>query len=483
MVAVMFTFLVIFLVTRRQRQKVLELEQEYQLQSLANSRAYMMLNLEGQLDFLAGSSLEYNYTSLEVVGELGEGAFSKVYKAHAPGLEWEGWQENEIVAVKILKNESAYEAMQAFVSEVKISAKFHHKNVVQLIGVCTQTPQKCMIFEYMDLGNLKDTLQCSDLDKYQPTSPPPSHTAGQVILTQVDFLPCCLQVAQGLHYLAGQKFVHRDIATRNCLVNHKLVIKIADFGMSHQVSSKDYYRIESSKAYLPVRWMPPEALLYGKFTVKSDVWSYGVLMWEIYTYAQQPYGGISNHEVINNVKKKNLLHCPDLCPASIYDIMKSCWTHTPHHRPQMQELLERINNLLRISNLDTRDDYMPMYQAGSYLNLAYGVQVEEEELMEKKRVDEMLEHTSLNRSHEEEGGGTEEKSGVISRGDKWGTGTNGVQGKENAYNYVRIDNGMTHGHDLATVLVKVNGVQLDDHEYDKLKNYKEMRETTRVMSI
>lgn len=392
---------------RRHRQKKLDLEQEFQLQYLSHSTAYLLRNMEEQLEFIKDTSLEYNYASLEVLGKLGEGSFSKVYRARAPGLECEGWQGSDVVAVKILKDESEIDALQAFVSEVKISSEFQHQNVIKLIGVCTQTPRKCMIFEYMDLGNLKDILRQSDPnkpDKCSPTSSSSSldRASSSVVLTPTNFLFCCLQVAQGLNYLAGLKFVHRDVATRNCLVNHQYVVKIADFGLSRDVSTMDYYRVGSSAGCMPVRWMSPEALLYGKFTAKSDVWSYGVLMWEVYTYAHQPYGGISNHEVINHIKSGHLLHCPDLCPASIYDIMKSCWTPAPQRRPQMARLLARISDLLRISRIDPQGDYTRMDQAGGYLNLNYDMQVGESELREKRRVDEMLQ--ALKKKQEEERG-------------------------------------------------------------------------------
>ena len=188
-----------------------------------------------------------------------------------------------------------------------------------------------MIFEFMDLGNLGELLRHSDPDN--PSYPGPD--SGQKLITIDLFLSIVLQVANGMNYLANLKFVHRDIATRNCLVDSNFTVKIADFGMSREVSSMDYYRIGSSKACLPLRWMPPEALLYGKFTVKSDVWSFGVLMWEVYTFGRQPHSGISNYEVIDRIKEGRLLECPAHCPAALFDVMKSCWSRSPSKRISM----------------------------------------------------------------------------------------------------------------------------------------------------
>lgn len=398
-VAVLSTVVMVYL-TRGYRKTVYHLEQEHQLELLASSNAYMLSNFQQEMGSLLESGLEYNYTSLELVGELGEGAFGRVFKANAPGLDTA--EQGGFVAVKALKEDADSDVLSMFLSEVKTSIQFQHPHVIRLIGMCTQTCHKCMIFEYMDQGSLNDLLRRSD-------SANPTMDEDAVTIGPDRFLSCCLQVAQGLAYLASLKFVHRDIATRNCLVNSNLVVKIADFGMSREVSV-DYYRIGSAKACLPVRWMPPEALLYGKFTVKSDVWSYGVLMWEVYSYACQPFGGISNYEVIDRVKGGQMLECPDLCPASIYDIMKCCWTKVPQHRPTMAKVLQRIGHLMRSNSMNSLDDYTVMASGEGYLNLAFGVAVSKGELEEKRRVDGLMECTgqSMNEGGKEGGIGGKE---------------------------------------------------------------------------
>lgn len=292
-------------------------------------------------DILQTYNIEYDYSKLKLMEEIGEGHFGVVYKGRAPGIHRGSYTPGEYVAIKTLKSGSVhYDNLEEFIKEVKVSIQFDHDNVIRLLGICTRSPQKCMIFEYMDLGSLNELLRQSD-----PALP---HSLGdhrsKGPITPDLLLGCVLQVAWGLKYFADLNFVHRDIATRNCLVNREFVVKIGDFGMSRAIDSTSYYQIGSGKTFLPVRWMPPEAILHGKFTLKSDVWSFGVLMWEIYTFGHQPYAGISNYEVVNEVKNRRILERPNLCPPAIYDVMTSCWTHASSKRPNMSEIVERLQS-------------------------------------------------------------------------------------------------------------------------------------------
>lgn len=363
------------------RKEILITTRLKDMDDLVGNDAYMMKTANSPFEFLREYDMEYNYSSLEVVSELGEGAFGRVFKARAPGLH-RGNVTPEFVAVKTLKDGNM---LESFCKEIKVVVQFDHPNIIRLLAVCSEISQKCMVFEYMDLGGMDDLLRKSDPENNTTDK---RERDGIVLITPSEFLHCCLQIARGVAYLAEQKYIHRDIASRNCLVDHNLVVKIGDFGLSRDVGVVDYYRVGGTQAYLPVRWMPPEALLFGKFTTQSDVWSFGVLMWEVYTFGRQPYRGLSNHEVIDAIKTTKILECPNLCPASVYDIMKICWTRSPIKRPNMDVVLARLERLnLKTGNEDDTSNVEGTTANGCmcYVNMEYGAEVEREELEEYRR--------------------------------------------------------------------------------------------------
>ena len=300
--------------------------------------------MQSPLKALEQYGIEYDYNMLHIENKIGEGEFGVVYKAKAPGLKRSDWEvsADQFVAIKMLKTDADLKIVLDFVKEVDTVVNFEHENVIRLLGICTdQLDHICMIFEYMELGALKELLQKSNPrnpDFYQMNSI-------KAIIKPSQFLSICIQLARGLDYLSKKRFVHRDIATRNCLVDSQFVCKIADFGLSRDVYESDYYGLGGKSALLPVRWMPPESLLYGRFTVKSDVWSYGVLMWEVFTFATQPYFGATNQEVIDNIRGLVLLECPSLCTQEMYDIMLECWQKMPIKRPQIGEVLQSLERL------------------------------------------------------------------------------------------------------------------------------------------
>ena len=332
MVIVVIIVLVIVGVSRRQKKETEQLEQLAKDQ--ASKNLYTMTTVSNPFEFLDQYQIEYNFALLEVVDQLGEGAFGRVYKARAPGLHRGAYKAAEFVAVKSLKDDGM---VDEFCKEVKVCVQFEHDNVIRLLGVCTASAQKCMIFEYMDCGSLHDMLHKSD-----PNNPSYDPDSTSFLLRPDHLLPIAIQLSRGLEYLAILNFVHRDIATRNCLVDSSLNAKIADFGLSRDISAQNYYRVGGAKAYMPVRWMPPEALLYGKFTLKSDVWSFAVLIWEMYTFGQLPYTGISDHEAIDCVKEARGLDNTPLCPLGVYSIMRACWTRVPSRRPTMEQVRQQL---------------------------------------------------------------------------------------------------------------------------------------------
>lgn len=152
-------------------------------------------------------------------------------------------------------------------------------------------------------------------------------------------------------------FVHRDLATRNCLINDDLVVKISDFGLSQRIATTgNYYRADVENDALPIRWMPLEAIVFGKFTTFSDVWAFGVLLWEIFSYALQPYYGLSHEQLIAFLKDGHLLQAPEACPPQVYALMRTCWQAQPESRPSFAALEQSLQDLqTNLQSLDTTD--------------------------------------------------------------------------------------------------------------------------------
>ncbi|XP_054142395.1 muscle, skeletal receptor tyrosine-protein kinase isoform X1 [Melozone crissalis] len=291
-------------------------------------------------------SLEYPRNNIEYVRDIGEGAFGRVFQARAPGLL--PYEPFTMVAVKMLKEEASADMQADFQREAALMAEFDNPNIVKLLGVCAVGKPMCLLFEYMAYGDLNEYLR--------DRSPRNLCSLAQGSLDTRLRLPnplalCCTsqlciakQVAAGMAYLSERKFVHRDLATRNCLVGENMVVKIADFGLSRNMYSADYYKANENDA-IPIRWMPPESIFYNRYTTESDVWAYGVVLWEIFSYGMQPYYGMAHEEVIYYVRDGNVLSCPDNCPLELYNLMRLCWSKLPADRPgfaSIHRILERM---------------------------------------------------------------------------------------------------------------------------------------------
>ena len=271
---------------------------------------------------------EFSLNAIRFHQELGEGAYGKVYRGELLGLHSD--KSVTKVAVKTLKEGSAAKLQNDFRHEVELMSDLHHANIMCLLGVSLNQQPMCMLFELMSHGDLHQYLF-----KHSPHGSDLSQEDSG--LSPADLLYICTQVGAGMEYLAAHHYVHRDLAARNVLVGESLAIKISDFGLSRDVYSCDYYRIEG-KSLMPLRWMPPEAILYGRFSVDSDVWSFGVVLWEIYSFGLQPYYGFSNTEVIEMVRARQILPCPEDCPQRIYSLMVECWHEVASRRPTFKEM-------------------------------------------------------------------------------------------------------------------------------------------------
>ncbi|KAK4807817.1 hypothetical protein QYF61_023650 [Mycteria americana] len=300
--------------------------------------------------------------------ELGEGAFGKVFLAECYNLL--PAQEKMLVAVKVRKEaggdtrdaggggggrcradavcqqalkEVTESARLDFQREAELLTVLQHEHIVKFYGVCTEGEPLIMVFEYMKHGDLNRFLRSHGPDA-KILEQGQGQPRGQLTLSHM--LQIATQIASGMVYLASLHFVHRDLATRNCLVGHDLVVKIGDFGMSRDIYSTDYYRV-GGRTMLPIRWMPPESILYRKFTTESDIWSFGVVLWEIFTYGKQPWYQLSNTEAIECITQGRELERPRTCPSEVYAVMQSCWQREPQQRRPIKEIHSRLQALVK----------------------------------------------------------------------------------------------------------------------------------------
>lgn len=271
--------------------------------------------------------------------ELGECAFGKIYKGH---LYLPGMDHAQLVAIKTLKDCNNPQQWAEFQQEASLMAELHHPNIVCLLGVVTQEQPVCMLFEYMNQGDLHEFLIMRSPHSDVGCSSDEDGTV-KSSLDHGDFLHIAVQIAAGMEYLSSHFFVHKDLAARNILIGEQLYVKISDLGLSREIYSADYYRVQN-KSLLPIRWMPPEAIMYGKFSSDSDIWSFGVVLWEIFSFGLQPYYGFSNQEVIEMVRKRQLLPCSEDCPPRVYSLMAECWHELPSRRPRFKDIHARLRS-------------------------------------------------------------------------------------------------------------------------------------------
>ncbi|CAH2988979.1 unnamed protein product [Chilo suppressalis] len=289
--------------------------------------------------------------------KLGTGAFGTVYGGHALLAEDRGWTA---VAVKTLKAGASTEEKLDFLSEAEAMKRFDHKNVVRLLGVVTKTEPVCTVMEFMLYGDLKNYLLARrHLAVESGFGMEADETSEEVSPRRLTSM--ALDVARALSYLAQLRYVHRDVAARNCLVSAHRVVKLADFGMTRLVFENDYYRF-SRKGMLPVRWMAPESLALGVFSPASDVWSFGVLLYEIVTFGSLPFQGLSNSEVLTRVKAGHTLELPTGLKPQLEGLIKSCWRQDYKTRPAASEVTAFLADSPRLLApcLDVPLDAMPL---------------------------------------------------------------------------------------------------------------------------
>ena len=284
-------------------------------------------------------------SNIREIRELGTGLFGEVILAETVGLSVKDLRLSEsdddkskstLVSVKKLKSGAPNATKVAFEKEVKFMSRLSDRNVIRILGVCYEDTPFIMM-EYMEKGDLNQYLQ-----KFKTLSTTDSERQGQITL--MTLVHMATQIASAMKYLASHNFVHRDLATRNCLVGPNYLVKISDFGTSRSLYDSHYYRIHGRFA-LPVRWMSFECF-YGKFSQKSDVWAFGVTMWEIFSLAkEQPYNDMSDKQVIEDAlkgKNRKILAKPVMCPLEVYKVMLECWAHNSEQRATFEQLFQLL---------------------------------------------------------------------------------------------------------------------------------------------
>ncbi|XP_063309378.1 megakaryocyte-associated tyrosine-protein kinase isoform X1 [Pelobates fuscus] len=263
-------------------------------------------------DELSRAGWLLSFQSLKIGKKIGQGEFGDVL---------EGEYMGHPVAIKNIKCDVT---AQNFLAETTTMTKLQHRNLVNLMGVILHNGLY-LVMELMSKGNLVNYLR----------------SRGRSMVSPQQLLRISLDVAQGMEYLEEKRLVHRDLAARNILLSEKEEAKISDFGLSKTTLQPD------DLTRLPIKWTAPEALKHNKFSSRSDVWSFGVLLWEVYAYGRSPYPKMSVKDVVEGVQHGYRMEAPENCPPAVYNLMRSCWMDDPGKRPTFKKLREKLENMMK----------------------------------------------------------------------------------------------------------------------------------------
>ncbi|XP_046963627.1 tyrosine kinase receptor Cad96Ca isoform X1 [Vanessa cardui] len=304
---------------------------------------------------------EFPRHRIRIFNIVGEGAFGQVWRAQA--IDIDGKKGEQTVAVKTLKENASEKEKTDLIQELTVMKNLGtHPNVVRLIGCCTEKEPTFVIMEFVSLGKLQQFLRDSRAERHYGNT-----HGGSQFLTSRDLTHFAFQVARGMDFLSSKGIIHRDLAARNVLITEERTCKVADFGFARDVAGTHVYE-RKSDGRLPIRWMAPESLYDDIFSVKSDIWSFGVLLWEIVTLGSTPYPGLSAGDVMRKVREGHRLEKPEHCRRELYNIMYYCWEAEPTSRPDFKEVVGMLERLLC-----TEMDYIELerFPDHSYYNVQH----------------------------------------------------------------------------------------------------------------
>lgn len=278
-----------------------------------------------------------------IIGDyIGEGEFGRVVKATYRTCLLDDWSP---VAVKMLKDGASRTEYNDLLSEYNLLKEVNHPNVIKLIGAATINGPFHLVVEYCELGSLKSylrSIRTQEPDYINAACEFYSEYASQL-------MSFSYQISKGMQYLSGIKLVHRDLATRNILISAEKVIKISDFGMTKDIYEENAYK-KKGQGRIPVKWMAPESLYHLTYTAKSDVWSFGVLLWEIATLGATPYPGIPAERMFNLLQEGYRMCRPETCSPQLYSLMRKCWEYEEAGRPSFKELSISLEKMVEDKN-------------------------------------------------------------------------------------------------------------------------------------
>lgn len=301
------------------------------------------LTMMSEYDLPLDKQWEFPRDKLVLGKPLGEGAFGLVMKGEASGL-------NKVpittVAVKMLKEDATDRELTDLIQEMEVMKLIGcHKNIINLLGCCTQNGPLYVVVEFAPNGNLRDFLRSRRPPNSTGYEKPGLEKTSDNQLTEKDLISFAYQIARGMDYLASRQCIHRDLAARNVLVAEDYVLKIADFGLTRNLTNVDYYK-KTGDGRLPVKWMAPEALFDRRYTSKSDVWSYGVLLWEVFTLGGNPYPSVPVERLFELLKEGHRMEKPPYASDEINRMIQYCWHEYPSGRPSFNALVNELDKML-----------------------------------------------------------------------------------------------------------------------------------------